>query len=154
MNRRTLLKGTGGLAASLLLTRSAHVFAQGTPAAGELPTLTITITDDGFEIPEGLTAGRYAVSVVNAGSAPSHSSLGRLPDGVTNNQVMADMSSESEELPDWFLNARYVGLPDWAAPGETRTGVVDLPGGSYFMFDPFSSRNAFVDCGRRGRNGS
>ena len=144
MNRRTLLKGTGGLAASLLLTRSAHVFAQGTPAAGEILTLTITITDDGFEIPEGLTAGRYAVSVVNAGTTPSHSSLGRLPDGVTEDQVMADMSSGSEELPDWFLNAGYVGLPDWPAPGETRTGVVDLPAGNYFMFDPFSDRHAFV----------
>jgi hypothetical protein len=54
------------------------------------------------------------------------------------------MSSGSAELPDWFLNAGYVGLPDWPAPGETRTGVVDLPAGNYFMFDPFSDRHAFV----------
>jgi hypothetical protein len=144
MNRRTLLKGTGGLAAGLLIGRTTKAFAQGTPTSGEFPELTITVTDDGYEIPDGLTAGRYAVSVVNNGSGPSHSSLGRLPDGVTEDQVVADMSTPSEELPDWFLNAGYVGLPDWAAPGETRTGVVDLAAGNYFMFDPFSSRSAFV----------
>lgn len=150
MNRRTLLKGTGGLAAGLLLTRGTRVFAQGTPAAGELPSLTITVRDDGYDIPEGLTTGRYAVSVVNNGSGPSHSSLGLLPDGVTQDDVLAFMTIGSEELPDWFLNAGYVGLPDWGAPGETRTGVVDLPAGNYFMFDPFSARNAFVTVAEGG----
>ncbi len=147
MNRRTLLKGTGGLTLGLLATRSTFAFAQGTPTSGEFPALTITITDDGYDIPEGLMAGRYAVSIVNNGTAPSHSSLGRLPDGVTQDEVTAFMTSESEELPDWFVNAGYVGLPDWPAPGATITGVVDLPEGNYFMFDPFSARSAFVTVG-------
>ncbi len=148
MNRRTMLKGTGGLAASIFIARDAKVRAQATPVTtGEFPSLTITITDDGFDIPEGLTAGRYAVSVVNAGTSPSHCSLGLLPEGVTNDQVMADMASESEALPEWFLNAGYVGLPDWPAPGETRTGIIDLPEGNYFMFDPFSTRAGFTTVG-------
>ena len=147
MNRRTLLKSTGSLTLGLLATRSIIAFAQGTPTSGEFPALTITITDDGYDIPEGLMAGRYAVSIVNNGTAPSHSSLGRLPDGITQDEVTAFMTSESEDLPDWFVNAGYVGLPDWPAPGATITGVVDLPEGNYFMFDPFSARSAFVTVG-------
>lgn len=147
MNRRTLLKTTGGLTMGLLATRSPIAFAQGTPAAGEFPALTITVKDDGYDIPTGLTAGRYAVSVVNNGTGPSHSSLGRLPDGVTQDEVMTSMASQSEDLPDWFIKAGYVGLPDWPAPGATITGVVDLPAGNYFMFDPFSTRSAFTTVG-------
>lgn len=147
MNRRTLLKSTGGLTLGLLVSPSTIAFAQGTPAAAEFPALTITVRDDGYDIPSDLTAGRYAVSVVNTGSGPSHSSLGLLPDGVTEDEVMAFMTTESDDLPDWFLNAGYVGLPDWGGPGETRTGVVDLAAGNYFMFDPFSARSAFVTVG-------
>ncbi len=144
MNRRTLLKGTSGLAVGMVLARSGRTSAQGTPAAQDFPPLTITIHDDSYDIPEGLTAGRYAVSIVNAGTSPSHSSMGRLPDGTTSDDVLAFMQSGSEDLPDWFLNAGYVGLPDWPLPGKTITGVIDLAAGNYFMFDPFSTRVAFV----------
>lgn len=145
MNRRTLLKASGGLAAGLFITRGTNAFAQGSSTPdGDFPSLTITVYDDRYDIPDGLTAGRYAVSVVNAGTSGSHSSMGRLPEGVTTDQVIADMSQESDTLPDWFMNAGYVGLPDWGAPGETRTGVVDLEAGTYFMFDPFSDRHAFA----------
>ena len=144
MNRRTLLKISAASMAALALPTAGRALAQATPEAGGLAELIITVRDDGYDIPEGLTAGRYAVSVVNAGTTPSHGSLGRLPDGVTEEQVMTDMSSESEELPDWFLNAGYVGSPDWVPPGETRSGVIELPAGNYFVFDPFSSRNAFL----------
>jgi hypothetical protein len=144
MNRRTLLKLSAASMAALALPTAGCTLAQATAEGGDLAELTITVRDDGYDIPDGLTAGRYAVSVVNAGTTPSHASLGRLPDGVTEEQVMTDMSSQTQELPDWFLNAGYVGLPDWAPPGETRSGVVDLSAGNFFMFDPFSSRNAFV----------
>ena len=154
MNRRTLLKISAASMAALTLPTAGRTLAQASAEANELPTLTITVRDDGYDIPEGLAAGRYAVSVVNSGTGQSHSSLGRLPDGVTEDQVIADMSSETEELPDWFLNAGYVGLPDWPAPGETRSGVVDLPAGNYFMFDPFSDRNAFVTVEEGGGMGS
>lgn len=144
MNRRTFLQGTGGFAAGLLLTRSTSVFAQGTPGSGEFPALTITISDDTIDVPRDLTAGRYAVSIVNTGTTPSHCSMGRLPDDVTKDDVLAFIQSGSEDLPDWFLNAGYVGLPDWPNPGATITGVVDLAAGNYFIFDPFSTRNAFT----------
>lgn len=144
MNRRAFLQGTGGLAAGFLLFRPTIAAAQGTPGSGEFPELTITVTDDGFAIPEGLTAGRYAVTVMNNGSTPSHCPMGSLPNGVTNDQVLDFMKSGSEDLPDWLLDAGYVRLPDWAMPGGSATGVVDLPAGNYVMFDPFSTRIAFA----------
>lgn len=148
MHRRAFLQGTGLLATGILLTRGHIALAQGTPgASGEFPSLTITITDDGFDIPTGLNAGRYAVSVINSGTTPSHCSLGRLPDGKTKDDVLAFMQSGSEDLPDWFLTTGYVGLPDWPNPGATVTGIVDLPAGDYFMFDPFSTRIAFTTVG-------
>ncbi len=148
MNRRTFLQGTSSLAAVLAFARTSNAFAQGTPGAGEFPELTITITDDAFDIPEGLTAGRYTVTLVNAGTMPSHCSLGLLPAGTSTDDVVAFMSTESNDtLPDWFLNAGYVGLPDWAVPGGSLTGVVDLDAGDYFMFDPFSARSGFATIG-------
>lgn len=144
MNRRTFLKGAGGFAAGLLLTPSAIARAQGTPAAEAFPVLTITVTDDAFEIPARLVAGRYEAHVVNNGTTSSHSSLGRLPDGTNMDDVHAFSQTESEDLPDWFLKAGYVGLPDWPAPGQTVTGAVDLAAGDYFMFDPFSPRVAYT----------
>lgn len=147
MNRRTLLTMSAVAIGSATLPKLRLTQALAATQADDFPELTITVNDDGYVISEGLTAGRYAAIVVNAGTTPSHSSLGRLPDGVTNDQVISDMSEESEDLPDWFLNAGYVGLPDWGAPGETRTGVIDLAAGNYFMFDPFSDRHAFVSVG-------
>lgn len=148
MNRRTLLKGTGSLTAVLLLDRTPTVFAQGTSVVGEFSELTITITDDAFDLPDGLTAGRYAITLVNAGTTPSHCSLGLLPKSTTRDEVTTFMSTENNDtLPDWFLNAGYVGLPDWPAPGGSLTGVIDLDAGDYFMFDPFSGRCGFVTVG-------
>lgn len=148
MNRRTLLKVTGSLTAALLLNRAPTVFAQGAPVTGEFPELTITITDDAFDLPSGLTAGRYAVTLINTGTAPSHCSLGLLPESTTQEEVVTFMSTESNDtLPDWFLNAGYVGLPDWPTPGGSLTGVIDLDVGDYFMFDPFSGRQGFLTVG-------
>lgn len=137
MNRRTVLKGASALAASVVLARSRAASGQSTPEAGNFPALTIKVTDAGFVFPAGLTAGRYAVEMVNEASTPSHSSLGLLPEGIDLTMVNEAMASESEEVPQWILDTRWVGLPDWGFPGETRTGIVDLPPGTYLGFSPF-----------------
>jgi hypothetical protein len=137
MNRRTLLKVSAASMAALALPTATRTLAQATPEAGDLPELSITVRDDGFDIPDGLTAGRYAVSVINAGMAPAHASLGLLPVGIDLAMVEDAMASESEAVPQWMLDTKWVGLPDWGFPGETRTGIVDLPPGMYLGFSPF-----------------
>lgn len=147
MHRRTLLKGTGGIAASLFLARGTHVVAQGTPESGSFPPLIITLTDSGFVVPEGTTAGRYAVSIVNESSVPSHSSLGLLPEGTDIAMVEEAMASETEEVPQWILDTKWVGLPDFGLPGETRTGIVDFPPGTYLGFSPFEEWFNIIEIG-------
>ena len=58
MNRRTLLKISAASMAALTLPTAGRTLAQASAESNELPTLTITVRDDGYDIPEGLAAGR------------------------------------------------------------------------------------------------
>ncbi len=137
MNRRSMLKGglILGVGAVLPLgsTSTSFVSAQG---AGEFPSLTLTIRDEVFEFPTEIKAGRYAISVVNESSAPYHSTLARVPDGLTKEEVEA--SFQTDEGPEWFFDIKGVGLPDYGRPGETRTGIIDLKPGVYGLFSVFT----------------
>lgn len=148
MNRRILLKGTGFLVSGTFTARWLNVDAHATPEeVGEFPPLTITLTDDGFSFPEGTTAGRYAVHIVNESSTPSHSSLGLLPDGIDLAMVEEAMASETEEVPQWVLDTKWRGMPDFGLPGETRTGIVDFPPGTYLGFSPFEGWFNIIEIG-------
>jgi hypothetical protein len=151
MHRRTLLAGFLTLVSSLALPRLAAA-APATPALApadaELPQLTVTLTDNGFDFPQPLSAGRYAVTVVNAGTlTESHSGLGRIPDRVTDDQYATWLDSlartdgtdgETDALK--FEDIEFVGMPDWPQPGKPVTGVIDLAPGRYFLFDPMGAR--------------
>lgn len=136
MHRRSFLTHSAAVAAGLAISGPFSV-APATAARSEFPELTITLTDEGFVFPASTTAGRYAVSIVNESSSPSHSSLGLLPESVDRATVDAVMASDTEDVPQWFLDAHWVGLPDWGYPGETRSGIVDLSPGTYLGFSPF-----------------
>jgi hypothetical protein len=136
------------MAAALALPRASRA-AQATPdAAADLPALDITLTDNAFAFPQPFTAGRYRVTVTNAGtSTASHSGLGKIPDRVTDAQYQEWLDSlQRTDGTDGQTDAltwddiEFVGMPDWAQPGKPSTGVVDLAPGRYFIFDPFSSR--------------
>jgi hypothetical protein len=143
MSRRTFASGTLGLAAALALSRG-FAAAQATPgseAAAKLPSLEITLTDTGFEFPQPLAAGRYAVTVTNAGtSTESHFALGRIPDEITDAQYATFLESPDESSDLTFEAIEFVGVPDWPQPGRDVSGVIDLAPGRYFMFDPFTAR--------------
>jgi hypothetical protein len=148
MDRRTFVTGSLGIAAALALSRVSRA-AQATPDAdAELPTLAITLTDTGFDFPQPLNAGRYRVTVTNAGtSSASHSGLGKIPDRVTDAQYQewlhslqrTDGTDGQTDTLTWD-DIEFVGLPDWPQPGKPSSGVVDLAPGRYFLFDPFSDR--------------
>lgn len=146
MYRRTFLKGTLGLAATLTLPaclRAAE--SSSTAMQTAIQSLELTLTDTGFELPEFIPAARYEVVVTNAGTVPeSHFALGKIPDRVTDEQYdawIAALGAGHDGTDDLaFEDIGFVGVPDWPGPGESVSGVIDLWPGRYFLFDPFSSR--------------
>ena len=144
MNRRRLIASSAAALTGIALAKTPMLAGQESTG---FPELVITLTDEGFSIPPGTTAGRYAVTIENASSTPSHASLGLLADDVDLAMVEADMSSESEDVPQWILDTRWVGLPDWGMPGESRSGIVDLPPGTYLGFSPFAGWFNIIEIG-------
>jgi hypothetical protein len=144
MNRRTFVAAISAVTVSLVLgTRSGIGATPASPVAGgaPFPDLLIRIEDDGFVLPDGITAGRYTVTSRNEGTQPSHSALGRLPEGITDAELDALMQDDSANAGGFSFNdIGFVGLPDWPAPGSTASGVIDLAAGDYILFDPFGAR--------------
>jgi hypothetical protein len=144
MDRRSFLAGSLGMAAAMarLPTLRASAAENATPAASELPALALTLTDTGFEIEQPLAAGRYQVTVSNAGAmTESHFALGKIPDTITDAQYQAWLDAEGEDTDALrFEDIAFVGVPDWPPPGGQTTGVIDLVPGRYFLFDPISGR--------------
>ncbi|MDQ3655026.1 MAG: hypothetical protein M3457_08100, partial [Chloroflexota bacterium] len=107
----------------------------------------LALSDTGFEIVQPLAAGRYEVTVLNTGTlTESHFALGKIPDEVTDAQyeewltAIAAGQDETDALS--FEAIGFVGVPDWPPPGGQVAGVIDLEPGRYFLFDPFSGREA------------
>jgi hypothetical protein len=144
MDRRRFLVGSFLSVISLLGRHGTIRAAQATPdaAAGSaLPTLELTLTDTGFAITHPLQAGRYQITVTNAGtSSDSHFALGKIPDAITDAQYEAFLVAMDDTADLSFEDIAFVGVPDWPAPGERVSGVVDLEPGRYLLFDPFSGR--------------
>jgi hypothetical protein len=152
MHRRTFLTGSAGLvsvAAFGARRTTTRAVDSGTPAAWSgFPALEIGLKDDGFDVPEGLQAGRYHVTVNNTGTSDaSHSGFGKIPDKVTDAQYQEWLDSLSRtDGTDGQTDAltwddiEFVGMPDWPKAGQSVTGIIDLAPGRYFLFDPFSSR--------------
>jgi len=147
MDRRMFLAGSVGVATAAALprlTRATQATPGAAPASG-LPKLKLTLTDTEFQLAEPLMAGRYEVTVSNAGTlTDSHFALGKIPDAVTDAQYEAWLKAtesgadETEALS--FDDIEFVGMPDWPQPDRDVSGVVDIAPGRYFLFDPFSGR--------------
>ena len=146
MYRRTFLKGSLGLVATLTLPVMARAQTMSSTATQTaIETLQITLTDSGFELPDFIPAARYEVIVTNAGTlTESHVALGKIPDHVTDDEWdgwlrAVGMGEDGTDAFSWD-DIGFVGLPDWPAPGGSVSGVVDLWPGRYFLFDPFAGR--------------
>lgn len=144
MHRRAFIGGSLGMATIAALSAPSRA-AQSTPSASgttaELPELTLTLSDTGFEIDEPLTAGRYQITVTNVGTlAESHFALGKIPDDVTDAEYEAFLEAQDDTESLSFEDIAFVGVPDWPAPGGSVSGVIDLALGRYLLFDPFAGR--------------
>lgn len=144
MDRRTFFAGSAVLAATLALPRisgAAHARLAALQDTGDERTLELSLTDTGFEIAPSLAAGRYAMTVTNAGTSPdSHFAFGKIPDHITDAQFEAFLQAADGTEVFGFEDLAYVGAPDWPAPGSSVSGVVDLAPGRYLLFDPFGGR--------------
>jgi hypothetical protein len=148
MNRRHLLTGASFGIASLLAQRVTVRAIEATPetaAEGDMPTLRLTLTDDGFAFDQPLVAGRYEVTVTNAGTlSESHFALGKIPDRITDVQYEAFLAAQDSTKDLRFEEIGFVGVPDWPAPGSSVSGVIELEPGRYMLFDPFSGRETLT----------
>jgi hypothetical protein len=57
----------------------------------------------------------------------------RVPEGVTDEQVVADLGPEAEAPPPWLFEAIYPGFPGETLPGQTNLALVDLSPGRYLV---------------------
>src|SRR5688500_13540085 len=144
MDRRTFITGSLGIATIAVIpaaTQAAEASPNASKETMELPTLELTMTDTGFEISEPLAAGRYQITVTNAGTlTESHFALGKIPDDVTDADYEAFLQAQDDTEALSFEDIAFVGVPDWPAPGGSVSGVIDLAPGRYLLFDPFAGR--------------
>ncbi len=153
------MKRSFGFLVALLLAMSmvAPALAQdATPAAEPAPPFVtasglgvsefdITVTDDGFDLPSSIPAGRYLVNVSVETSAPSAASFFMIPDGMTFADVQASFASLASadatgaEI-DWIYHTTIAGGA-MGAPGTVGQAVIDLPPGDWVVWadDPGSS---------------
>src|SRR6266545_1074506 len=90
--------------------------AVGSPFAGrDYPALTITATAAGFWVPPEVVAGRYLVTLKNAGGRHLEAQFVLPPAGVTADDVVA-MLAGAAVLPSWFYQATWSGGPADASP--------------------------------------
>ncbi len=154
------MKRSFGLLAALLLgvSLAAPALAQdASPAASPVaapPFVTasglgvsefdITVTDEGFDLPSSIPAGRYLVNVTNDASDAAAAAFIMPPADMTLEQMQAAFAPpESEDAPppnlSWLYRAPIAGGAG-GPPGGTYQAVIDLQPGRWVVWgdDPGS----------------
>lgn len=79
------------------------------PVAAELagyPELLLRLSETGVEVPDRVTAGRTLVIQENLGPEDAHLFLLRVPDDVSETDLVADLAIErrtmADETPEWL----------------------------------------------------
>ncbi len=124
------------------------VAQEGTPAASDsllagmgYPELLVEGDGETIQVPEQVPAGRTLITLANAGEESWHGFVLRRPEGVTDEQIVADLGPESEAPPAWLFDATFPGFPGETLPGKSHQAVVDLTPGQYLVigdtYQPF-----------------
>lgn len=107
-----------------------------------LSEFDITVTDDGFDLPSSIPAGRYLVNASIETNAPSAASFFMIPAGMTFDDVTAAFASGDETGADlsWLYHTTIAGGA-MGAPGTVAQAVIDLPPGDWVVWadDPGSA---------------
>lgn len=99
-----------------------------------LPEINLVATGDSVTgLPKTLAAGRYLVTLENQTSDQEiEAFFSILPASVTPDQAIADLSSDSEEIPAWVYDATWAGGPN-SYGGQTDAVVVQLSAGDWWV---------------------
>lgn len=107
-----------------------------------LSEFDITVTDEGFDLPSSIPAGRYLINAAINTSMPSAASFFMIPDGMTFADVQADFAAgtESADSLTWLYHTTVAGGA-MGAPGTVAQAVIDLPPGNWVVWadDPGSA---------------
>src|SRR5215207_679122 len=125
-----VLSGPAGIAAQ---DSTPEASGSGLAALG-YPELLVRVNGDAFEMPETtVPAGRTLIRLENVGEESWHGFMLRVPDDVTDEQVVADLGPQAEAPPPWLFEAFYPGFPGETLPGQTNLALVDLSPGRYIV---------------------
>lgn len=103
-----------------------------------IPGVTITAKDFSFDIPETLHAGLVDITMTNAGTNPHQANLGRLNQGVTQDQFLATL----KKSPDAALPlVTLVGGPNTVDPGQSQEVILNLSPGQYVAICFFAGQD-------------
>ena len=107
-------------------------FEVGGEAAGEAggpsADATITITDAGYDLPEGFD-GSGTLRVVNDSAGAAEAALFGLAPGATPDDVLAFLGGEAQGPPPFTIAGGVTSL----APGVEASTTVELPAGEYLV---------------------
>jgi hypothetical protein len=141
MNRRLILRGVGGAAAIALgPTRFGGLLARAREATDlailELPELTITVTETGYQVsPETMPAGWTLLTFVNQGAGDNSADVMLLPPGESIESLLQAVASETAAPPAWIYETTFAGAP-WVPAGTSAQAVVLLTAGEWAVFSP------------------
>ncbi len=115
-------------ALSLMLLFNGIAVAQ---SATEIPSVTVTTTEDGIDFPSEISAGLVNITIDNSlGEAAFTPIFARLNDGVTMDDFFASQSSD-DPMAGVFLVTTYGGTS--VPNGESLSFVTDLLPGDYLI---------------------
>jgi uncharacterized cupredoxin-like copper-binding protein len=113
----------------MALATSWHTRALAHDAPEDQISATINADDFTFDMPSELDAGYVAFTLINNGEEDHHAQLLRLNDGVTSDDFIAALETDSEAAI--FELATLAGGPGLTAPGKESTAIVPLEAGNY-----------------------
>jgi hypothetical protein len=98
--------------------------------------LKVGVTEKGktasFDVPKEAEGGLVEVKLTNQGRAPHGLQLIRYSGGHSAEEVLKEISGESEETPDWIRAEGGIGSVN---PGETQAATLNLEDGDFVLVD-------------------
>lgn len=103
-----------------------------------LPEVTITVTATDATVTGDVPAGRVLLHVVNQIGAEVDLSVARVPDGVTDQDILDVQGVDT--VPDWFFQSDFAGGVDVYPPATDGHAVVELTAGTWkFLVDRYAA---------------